>query len=92
VPDNFNTYYQAGRVLQSRGVDLGRAERYFRKYLSQPPEGQMPAHAAAHWRLGLTLEKAGRKADALAAMQESVRQNPNFEQAQKDLKRLRAAR
>jgi len=89
VPDNLNTYYQAGRVLQTRGIDLGRAERYFRKYLTQPAEGQMPAHAAAHWRLGLTLEKAGRKSEAVAALQEAVRLNPGFEQAQKDLKRLR---
>ena len=92
MPDNLNTYYQAGRVLQTRGADLPRAERYFRKYLTQPPEGGMPAHAAAHWRLGLTLEKAGRKADALAELQEAVRQNRNFEPAQKDLKRLRSSR
>jgi tetratricopeptide (TPR) repeat protein len=89
VPDNLNTYYQAGRVLQTRGVEPARAEGYFRKYLTQPAEGQAPPHAAAHWRLGLTLEKAGRKSEAVAALKEAVRLNPDFDQAQKDLKRLR---
>ena len=43
----------------------------------------------AHWRLGLVLEKEGKKADAIAEVQTATRLDPKFEQAQKDLKRLR---
>src|SRR5262249_1321267 len=79
IPDNLNPYYQAARVLQTRGADLPRAERYLRKYLSQRPEANMPSAAAAHWRLGLVYEKLGRRADALAALQEAVKLDPGFE-------------
>jgi tetratricopeptide (TPR) repeat protein len=90
VPDNLYAFYQSGRVLLQGGKDLPRAERYLRKYLTQPPEVGMPPHAAAHWRLGLILEKQGRAAEALAALQTSVRLDPKFEPAKNDLKRLKA--
>ncbi len=89
VPDNFGPYYQAGRVLLVQGADPARAERYMRKYLTIEPEGGAPGHAQAHWRLGLALEKQGRKADAIAALEQATRLNPAFEDAKKDLKRLR---
>ena len=89
VPDNFNPYYQAGRILLTNGSDLPRAERYFRKYLTQEPEGNTPPPAAAHWRLGLVLEKQGRKKEAIAELENAVRLDPNFEPAKKDLKRLK---
>jgi hypothetical protein len=44
----------------------------------------------AHWRLGLILEKAGRKPEAVAELQTATLLDPKFEQAQKDLKRLKA--
>jgi tetratricopeptide (TPR) repeat protein len=87
--DDLNPVYQAGRVLLQSNQEFSRAEGYFRKYLSQPPEGNAPDLSAAHWRLGLALEKQGRKTDAINEMQEALRLNPNFEQAMKDLKRLK---
>ena len=89
VPDNLNPYYQASRILLQRNTDLPRAERYIRKYLTQEAELGMPSHAAAHWRLGLIHEKQGRKADAVAALQASLRLDPKFEPAKNDLKRLK---
>lgn len=89
VPDNLNPYFQAGRNLFTNGKDLPRAERYFRKYLTQEPEGGAPTLAAAHWRLGLTLEKMGRKPDALAELQTAVRMDPDNDAFKKDLKRLK---
>ena len=38
VPDNLNTYYQAGRVLHARGADLPRAERLL-SILDASPRG-----------------------------------------------------
>ncbi len=89
VPDNFNPYYQAGRILLNTGKDLPRAERYFRKYLTQEPEGNSPHWAAAHWRLGLVFEKQGRKPEAIAEIEAAAKLEPNFEPAKKDLKRLK---
>src|ERR1700674_1355847 len=89
VPDDYGALYQAGKVLLFSGKDLPRAERYFRKYLTMEPEGGEPHHAAAHWRLGLVLEKQGKKPEAIAEMEESLRLEPELKEAKQDLKRLR---
>jgi len=87
--DDLNPFYQTGRTLLQLDDQLSRAERYLRKYLSQDPEGGTPSLSAAHWRLGLILEKEGRKADAIKELEESLRLQPDFENAKKDLKRLK---
>ena len=87
--DDLNPFYQAGRTLFQLNEELSRAERYFRKYISQDPEGLTPPLSAAHWRLALVLEKQGRKADAIKELEESLRLQPDFENAKKDLKRLK---
>jgi tetratricopeptide (TPR) repeat protein len=89
VPDNLGPYYQAGRVLLDRRQDAPRAERYFRKYLTQEPEGDAPTAAHAHWRLAQALERQGRTAEARAELQTAVRLKPDLEAAKKDLARLR---
>jgi hypothetical protein len=53
------------------------------------PEGRDPNHAAAHWRLGLVLEKEGRKPQAVNEMEEAVRLQADFKEAKEDLKRLK---
>jgi tetratricopeptide (TPR) repeat protein len=88
VPDDFTPYYQAGRVLLATNKDPARAERYFRKYLTIPPELRAPTHAHAFWRLGNVLEKQGRKNEAIEALRTALRMKPDLEQAKKDLKRL----
>jgi tetratricopeptide (TPR) repeat protein len=90
IPDNLSPYLRVAGTLQNTGKDLPRAERYARKYLSQEPEPTASSHAVAHWRLGLVLEKEGRKADAVAEVETATKLDPKFEQAQKDLKRLRS--
>lgn len=87
-PDDAGAFYQAGRMILTRGTDLSRAERYFREYLNQDPEAGEPPLAAAHWRLGEVLEKENRKADAVGEMQTALKLQPNFPEAKKDLKRL----
>ena len=61
VPDDLTPYYEAGTVLLDEHSDLTRAERYFRKYLSQEPEGNEPRLAEARGQLGLVLEKEGHR-------------------------------
>ncbi len=89
VPDDVGPHYQAGRVLFQAGTDLERAERYLRKYLTQEPEGSEPRPAAAHWRLGQVLAKQGRKPEAISELQTSLRLEPDFEPAKKELRRLK---
>lgn len=90
VPDDLGPFYQAAKsiLIASQGSDLSRAEKYMRVYLSQPPEGTEPSLAAAHWRLGLILEKQGHKDQARQELQEALQLDPSFEPAKKDLKRL----
>jgi len=95
VPDNLSPYSQAARVVLQQGKDFERAERYFRKYLTVEPEptfnsrAPMANHAQTYWRLGQTLEKMNRKAEAVEALQTAVRLEPALDGAKKDLKRLR---
>lgn len=90
VPDNLNPFYQAGRILLLAGRELPRAESYFRRYLAQEPEGGSPDIAATHWRLGLVLEKLGRKQEAVAEVEKAVQLRSNFDDAKKDLKRMKS--
>ena len=89
IPDNLVPYLRAAVSLLKTGKDLPRAERYARKYLSQDPEPTSNPPAVAHWRLGLILEKQGRTQDSIAELQTATRLDPKFEQAQKDLKRVK---
>ncbi|HUI41088.1 MAG TPA: hypothetical protein VL523_03875, partial [Terriglobia bacterium] len=92
VPDDLDPWYRAGLAILERSgaspAELARAEAYFRKYLGSEPEGGEPALAHAHWRLGLVLEKEGRKAEALDELRTAVRLKPDLGQARKDLERL----
>jgi len=89
VPDNSIPYYIAANALLAAKEDLPRAERYFRKYLSQEPEAESPSHAAVRWRLGLVLEQQGRKAEAVNEIEAALKAEPSIEPAKKDLKRLK---
>jgi len=91
VPDDLTPLYQAGiSILEgNQSQELARAERYVRAYLGQPPEGEEPSLTEAHWKLGLILEKEGRKDQAKQELQQAVALDGNFEPAKKDLKRLK---
>ena len=89
VPDNLLPYFRAANNCLTRKVELGRAEGYFRKYLTMEPEPGSPGVAAVRWRLGLVLEAMGRKADAIKEIEASVAMDGNNPQVKADLKRLR---
>jgi len=91
VPDDLAPMYQAAKniLAGNQASEFPRAEKYLRTYLSQAPEGGEPSWAAAHWRLGLVLEKEGHRDQAKQELQEAVNLDPAFEPAKKDLKRLR---
>ena len=76
--DNLWPYYRAGNNLLDRKIDLQRAERYFRKYLTQEPEMRMPSLGAAHWRLSLVLEQEGRKPESASEWQTAQKLDPSL--------------
>jgi len=90
VPDDRSPQYRVAVAILATGQNqqLQRAEQMLRDYLAQPPEGQQPSHAGAHWRLGQVLEREGRKAEAIREFQTAVQQDGSLEGAKKDLKRL----
>ena len=90
VPDNLSPDYQAARIIltNNAAMKMDQAEQYLRAYLAQPAEGEEPSHAAARWRLGLILEKQGKKSDALQQIRDAVHEDGSLEDAKKDLKRL----
>lgn len=88
VPDDLSPYFYAAQQLQWTGSDLPRAEQYLHKYMSQEREGDAPNMAMAHTTLGLALNMAGRKPEAVTELQAALRQQPNYELARKELKRI----
>jgi tetratricopeptide (TPR) repeat protein len=89
VPDNLNPYFQAGRILFVMNRDYPKAEKYFRKYLTQEPEPNMPPFASAHFRLGQVLDKQGRKPESIAEQEAALRLKPDLKVAQDELKRMK---
>jgi tetratricopeptide (TPR) repeat protein len=89
VPDNLSPYIEAGYALYMEDKDLPRAERYFRKYLTQEPEAGAPHLAVGHYLLELVFEKQGRKPEAIGEFSIALQLKPDYENAKKALKRLK---
>ena len=87
-PGRLGAVYAAARTLVTEGGDMGRAEKYLRRYLATPPEIGWPSHAGARWRLAQVLEKQGKREAAVAELRIALRDQPDLEGAKKDLKRL----
>lgn len=90
VPDDRTPEYLAASAIlaESAADQYARAEQYLRDYLTQPTEGHEPSAAEAHWRLGLVLEREGRRADAVHELQTAVALDGSLDAARADLKRL----
>lgn len=89
LPGNLTPQYQAARVLLAEHRDSLRAERYLRQYIATEPEGGAPNLARARWRLGQALDRQGRKAEAVVQLEAAVQMDPSFDEAKKDLKRVK---
>jgi tetratricopeptide (TPR) repeat protein len=87
---NLMPYYSAAEAAIERGEDLDIATQYLSKYLAQPPEGDAPTEAYAHWQMGLALEKQGNPQTAAMELQTAVERDPSLEAAKTELKRLNA--
>jgi tetratricopeptide (TPR) repeat protein len=80
--------YMLGRLAIEDGLRIDEGIDGLATYitLENPPEEL--GLGAAWWRKGLLYEKAGRKDDAVKALQQAVSLDPRLEQAKKDLARM----
>jgi tetratricopeptide (TPR) repeat protein len=87
-PVNYLANFQVGRIAALSGERVDRGIETLRKALTLPPSPGAAGHEAAHWRLGMLLEKKGDKTGARTAYEAALQINPKFPQAAEALKKL----
>jgi tetratricopeptide (TPR) repeat protein len=80
--------YMLGRLAVEDGRRIDEGIQSLDAYLALDNRPEELSAAAAWWRKGLLLEKAGRKDDAVKALQQAVSLDARLEPAKKDLERL----
>ena len=75
-PEAWIACYQLGRTAAMSGQRLDQGEAALRKFLTAPPAENLPPQWAAHWRLGLIIEKKGDLAGARAEYDAALKLNP----------------
>ena len=85
----YRSLYGQARMRIQNEFEPAKAIELLDEFIVDEPEtDKMQSVAHACWRKGLALEQLGRKQDARAAYQESVRRDPAFELAKKSLAAL----
>jgi tetratricopeptide (TPR) repeat protein len=87
-PSHYLALFQIGRLAALSGERLDRGIETLRQALTLTPSAGAAGHDAAHWRLGMLLEKKGDRAGAKAAYEAALQVNPKFQQAIDALKKL----
>jgi Tfp pilus assembly protein PilF len=91
-PRDIAVRFQVGRLAANSGQQLERGETILRELLAEPEwesANLRPSRAAVHYRLGMVLEKSGRKPDAKAAYERAVALDPQLKPAKDALAALR---
>lgn len=89
-PAEWLVRFQVGRTAALSGAQLERGERELRGLIaSPPPDMTTPTLAGAHHRLGMVLEKGGKKELARSEYQRAVTLAPSNEAAKRSLAALR---
>ena len=90
VPDDLAAEFVAGQTILDRNIrsQWTQAEEHFRNYLKKPSEGLEPTMAMAHWKLGILLQREGRKSAALKELEVAVSLDSSLDEAKKTLKEL----
>ncbi len=74
-PADIALRFQVGRLAASSGQQLPRGEQVLRVLTTEPDwvvENSRPSRAAVHYRLGMVLEKQGRRPDAKAQYERAL--------------------
>jgi tetratricopeptide (TPR) repeat protein len=90
-PDDLATVYQLAKAHLLLGDDLKAAESGFKRYIAAASPTDSPGPAAAHWRLGMVYEKAGRLGETKTQWELAVKIDPALKGAVAALDSLRAA-
>jgi tetratricopeptide (TPR) repeat protein len=90
APDDYAALYQVGKLAAVSGQYLDRGLASLRRCLELPPPASpnTPGHPAAHWRMGLILEKQNNVAGARAAYEAALKLDSRFSPAADSLKKL----
>lgn len=88
-PDNYLGHYSIGRITAENGLQLDKGEQHLQLCLKLSPGKGEPRHAAVHWRLGNIQERRYHPAAARMAYEDSLKLDPNFQQALDSLAKLK---
>ncbi|HEX3070598.1 MAG TPA: tetratricopeptide repeat protein [Thermoanaerobaculia bacterium] len=80
--------FRIGQIAVLSNGDLAHGEQMLRKYLAYTPKKDEPPLARAHYWLGQLFEKQGKKAEAKASFEASLKLNPNQKDVAEALKRV----
>jgi len=81
-------YFRLGQISVFTSSNYARGEELLRKYLTYTPKENEPSLARAHYWLGQIFEKQGKKAEAKASFETSLKLNPNQKDVAEALKRV----
>ena len=91
-PRDIALRFQVGRLAASTGEQLPRAEQVLRSLVAEPEwelGNSRPTRAAVHYRLGMVLEKSGKRPDARQEYERALALDPQLTAARDALKALR---
>lgn len=81
-------WFQLGHIAALTGKDTARGEDALKRYLTYKPAEDEPGVHRAHYWLGGIYEKQGKKAEAKAEYQASLKLNAKQKEVQEALKRV----
>jgi len=87
-PTYLPAYFRVGQSAVMTGSNFAKGEEALRKYLAYTPKAGEPPLARAHYWLGQIFEKTGRKAEAKASFETSLKLNPAQKDVAEALKRV----
>lgn len=87
-PNYMPGWFWVGRIAATAGTNFARGEETLRKYLAYTPKKDEPGLFRAHYWLGLIYEKSGRKAEAKASYETSLKLRPDQKDVIEALKRV----
>jgi Tfp pilus assembly protein PilF len=81
-------WFWVGRIAVATGTNYAAGEEALRKYLTYTPKRDEPGLHRAHFWLGQIYEKTGRKAEAKASYETSLKLRPDQKDVSEALKRM----
>jgi tetratricopeptide (TPR) repeat protein len=89
APDSYSAKYAIGRTAAESGQRSEQGEKALRDYLTHELGPGEPSLAAAHWRLGMILEKRGQRDEARSEYEVALKLDPKLKGAKDGLARVK---